>query len=360
MKIVKVLLCIIITINLPAQAKDYTLKANTNLATQIELNDEIKWSLDGGVFKNIDEGIYIEESGTYKVLLLNIDNSLSVINVNITGGLSDTKKQSETLYIDNKGPKLQLYWKNIENIGESIVVGPNSQLHWESNDKTAKHQVYINNKILDNTSSPILFNVEMTDLSIKSVDEFNNLTQTTIEFEKDFTPPELDWKLASPSLFKNDKWHSKKAVKLIITPQQGIVYQLNGKPIKFDNNSLKINNNSILSASDYLGNTSKKTIQWVEDNEAPLFITKTLENIEGEEQIIVKKITINSDQKIQISTRDNGIGILNSYFFSKNRKWEPLPKTFEFLKPGQYRIKVKSEDILGNSSKNKIIVRVKR
>jgi hypothetical protein len=355
MKIVKILLYILI-FNFQAHANDYAFNAQTNIVSALELTEDLKWSLNGGVFYDIKEGISIKESGLHKILLLNPAGEIRILEVNITDGLSEKLKISGSIYIDNKAPELLYSWENIIKQGDQIITGPDSQLSWRSDDPNAVFQIFVNDKLLQSKISPLQITNNTSSIRIQTVDVFKNKSITTIPFKQNFIAPVVDWKLADPSLFKNNKWYSKKKAKLIVSPQPGLSYKLNGKSFDISNTVIKIDNNSQLSANDSLGNTSSTVVSWIVDNKPPFILFETLE----EEQTNIKRLNVNTNQDIHLSSDDEGVGLFDAFFFSSKRKWEPLPKTFVFLSSGNYKIKIKSSDKLGNSVKSKIIVRVKK
>jgi hypothetical protein len=315
MKIAKILLYILI-FNLQAHANDYTFNAQTNIASSLELSDGVKWSLNGGVFTDVKEGITIRKSGVHKILLLNPTGELKVLEVNIIDGLSETLKISDLIYIDNKAPELTYSWKNTINQGDQVIAGPNSQLFWKSDDPNTVFQVYVNDKLIVNKNSPLQINNNTSTIRIQSFDVFNNESIVSIPFKKSFIAPEIEWKLADPSLFENNQWYSKKKAKLIVSPQAGLSYTLNGSSFDINNKVIEIANNSQLSATDGLGNTSSTVINWVVDNEPPFLLFNTL----NEEQININKLNVTTNQDIHLSSEDKGIGMLDAFFFSAKRK----------------------------------------
>jgi hypothetical protein len=355
MKIVKILPYIII-FSLQVYANEHTFTAQTNIAKALNISEEVKWSLNGGIFSDSKDGITIKQTGLYKILLLNTTGKIEILDVNITNGTSEKLKRESSIYIDNKSPALVYSWANIIKQDGVVFTGPNSQLFWESDDPNALFEVYINDKLSDIKNPPLQFNKKISTIKIKTLDVLNNETLTVVAFKQNFSVPNIDWKLAEPSLFENNKWYSKNKSKLILSHRDGLTYELNGKPFDAFDKVVKIDNNSQLSATDSLGNTAIKTISWIVDNDPPSLVFKTLEG----EQRNIKKLKVKTNQDIYLSAEDLGAGLLDASFFSAKRKWEPLPKTFVFLSPGSYKISVKSKDKLGNNLKSKIKVRVKK
>ncbi len=349
----KKLLCILILFNIQVHAKNKTFKANSNLADQLDINKASKWALDGGIFKDVSNGIYINASGLHQLILLDSQGETKILEVNIAEGANNVPVTSSTFYIDNKGPELEVSWKNIERQNNTIIVGPNSLLNWKSNDPSAIFYIYINDQ-LSEVNSPLHFNENISTVDIKIVDAFENESFNKIEFTKNFSKPDVVWKLASPSLFINNEWHSKKTAKIIITPEQGMSYKINGMPLMLNEKGIKIINGSELSVKDRLGNQFKHTINWIVDNDPPSIVIQTL----GQERVNIKNLKVKINQDVIISARDESIGLADAFFYGKKRKWEPLPKTFVFLDSGHYRIRIKAKDKIGNTLKTKINIRV--
>ena len=356
MKTVKILLCILI-INFQVHANEYRFSAHTNIASAIDLTEGVKWSLDGGLFLDAKNGIYIRKPGTHKILLLNPNGEIKNLEVIITGGLPAETKTSDSLYIDYKAPELHYSWSNAVKVGGQVVVGPNSQLKWNTDDPNATIQVYINEKLSKIINSPLPINQDMSSIKIKTIDEFNNESITNIPFSKNFSSPPVDWKIAEPSHFENNKWYIVKDVKLVVSQKPGVSYKLNESNFDINDQSTKIENNSQLTAFDSLGNeSSKDIISWIVDDKPPSLLVETL----GTEQVNIKKINVKTNQDVRLSTVDEGVGLLDAFFFNKKGIWEPLPTTLAFFSPGNYKIKIKARDKLGNSLLNKINIKVKQ
>ena len=356
MKIAKTLLYILIIINSHLHANDNTFNVSSNLASSIALEEGVKWSLNGGIFMDAKDGIVINQSGRHEILLISPTGEIKTLEVNLTGGGSENLNILNFVYIDDKPPVLNYSWKNINKKEGKVVVGPNSQLFWESDDPNAVYQIFVNDRLLNTSKPPLQIYKNTSSIKINTIDVFGNESKNTVPFISKFTPPEVEWKLARPGLFESNKWYSKKKAKLIVTPQPGLAYKIDGTSFDVTNKATKIGNNSLLTATDELGNINSQTINWVIDKEPPSFLYRSLGKIQKD----IKKTNLKTNQDIHISSYDKGVGLESAFFFSKKRRWEPLPKTFVFLSPGNYKINVKSKDKLGNNVKRKIKVRVKQ
>ena len=235
-----------------------------------------------------------------------------------------------------------------------VVVGPKSQLNWLIHEPDSTVKVYINDKLSNKTTEPIMITEDISSVVIHALDAFGNQSKTDILFIKDFNGPEVSWKLKPPSIFKNNQWYAGNTAKLKLKTQKSVTYSINNKPITTDVSALDVNNNSYLSAVDSIGNVTSEKIMWIEDKSAPHVIVKTLgETIENP-----KKLKVKVDQIVHIQTYDEDVGILNSEYYSRNKKWTPLPKNFVFLSKGIYRIKIRSTDNIGNTLKTHIVFKI--
>jgi len=344
MKKVKILLCIIITISLQANSSSFEIDSTTNIFDKIQVNSGSKWALDGGVFKDIKSNVYLKHNGDYVLMILEPSGEITAYNITINNGQSQQHNVVNTLVIDNKAPKIDIRWEHVIYKGNQVMVGPKSQLHWQIDEPGPRVNIIINDKFTQSIQNPIQLTNDMSKISLQSIDEFNNESMVDVAFTKDFKEPVISWKLKSPSVEIDNQWYANKTARLEIQKSNSVSYWINGKPLLNNYSDYEINNNSMLQASNILGNQTTERIQWLEDNVSPQLTVSTL----GKTYVDIKKIKVKVGQKIKIQTIDDVVGILNSEYFGNNREWLPLPKTFVFIDTGLYRLKIKASDTLGN------------
>ena len=356
MKKAKTLLFIIITISLHANSNHFEIDSNVNILESIQVEPGSKWALNGGIFNTINSTLYLPNNGEYVLLILDPKGNLTTHNITIINGNNKQHSVVNALIIDNKAPEIDIRWENVIYDGKNVMAGPKSKLHWQLEDAGSVANIYINDKLSHSAKNPILVTKDMSKINIHAIDDFNNESKTAAPFTKDFNKPSISWKLQPPSVLKDQIWYAKNTAKLLVQNSDAFTYWLNGKPITPNNSGIEIDNNSVLKASNTIGNQATEKIQWIEDDISPKLTVTTLNNTYED----IKKLTVKVGQKIHIQTLDNAAGILTSEYFGNNRDWLPLPRTFSFIDTGLYRLKIRATDNLGNKLITYIVFTIKK
>lgn len=353
MKTAKILLCISIIINTQVYSKDYTLDSKLNILDQIQVSSTDKWALNGGIFQNNSNNLFLHTNGVHTLLVLSDSGELTTHQITIENGNDNPFNTNNKVLIDNKAPMIKYNWDNVISQGGQVIVGPKSRLNWKIEEIGSSAQLFINDEFTSSPNNSINITEDISKIVIQSSDEFQNKAETKIPFVKQFIGPEINWNLKPPSFKENNQWYANKTANLALNFQNSVSYWLNNNRITQDNSDLIISNNSEIKAEDSLGNITIEKIQWLEDSKSPEITVTTYDKTYTNPD----KIKIKVGEKFHIQTRDNSVGLLNSEF-GNNRDWFPLPKTFVFVDTGLYRLYIKSSDRIGNSITTYIVFKI--
>lgn len=342
-----------------SDAQDYQYTTTDNLVEKLNLIRSQKWALDGSVFQPILEELYIKKVGNIRLVILSQDKSIKSFDLAIDG-VGQNKTYSNSIYIDNQAPIFDVVWQKSKQDTDSVRIGTQSIVTWDSQENNVHFIASINGKPLPSNSRTTSFSKKDTLFVLKAVDEFGNTSTRRYNLTSDFEAPLISWNLESPAIFKNNQWIAGEKTTVNITAQdESGLESLTHNKIQIDD-SITLTNNQEIIATDFLGNKSTTIITWQEDKQAPLLLVNYSDKNQVKVQKInARKVKVAVKEDITLSVVDKGIGIKSAKFLSKNGRWENLPKTFTLLHRGKYNIRVVAEDLLGNKFKTTLTLRAK-
>jgi len=314
-----------------------------------------QWSLDGHVFQSFDHKPMVQTTGTYDVLLLSASGELSSQALYIE---ANTTVPKPPLLIDAQGPEINVQWNQAMVTTQQVTFGPNSNLSFQviNGDLTA---IEIDKQAIPLQDSPIQINQAASEIKLLASDEFGNQTTWTQQLNADFTPPEFTWELQPPSVKINEQWHAGQTAQLIIHNNETskVTWLLNQQVMVHNNKEAwLVSHGDVITATDALGNTTTQTPNWQLDNTAPT-LNIMVDGVAVENSDVVN---LKVNQLMKLSTTDAGVGVLSQKYKGKRRSWQTLPKSFRFLSKGRYKIKIHSQDHVGNQLEKYLNIKVKR
>ncbi|MBL4660434.1 MAG: hypothetical protein JKY19_08760 [Alcanivoracaceae bacterium] len=354
------LLYLLIIVNYNVNAETLTFPTNLDISSSLNISQQSEWAVNGGIFKPVSAGITFINAGDYQLVIKDSNENLKSYDMLIEGQITDNVTEDNVVIIDNIGPKISLHWQHVIAHENVIVAGANSQLSWQiADDGKIDQQVYINGELISTTNNTVSFKSNIDTVKIVAIDEFGNRTIKEHNIKSDFVGPEIEWHLMQPAIKKNGKWIAAKEVSVAYKAhdESGIsYYELNNKKLKNESTVMKMKNNSELIAVDNLGNKTSELITWQIDKKKPVVHII----IDNETYIGKKKFNVKAQQEILVSVEDEGIGLKKAIYYSKNKKWQPLPQTFVFLRRGSNTVLIIAEDMLGNKLKTRLKFKAKK
>jgi hypothetical protein len=314
-----------------------------------------QWSLDGQVFQSFDHKPMVQNTGTYDVLLLTASGDLSSQALYIE---ANTTAATPTLLIDAQGPEIHTQWNQAKVSSHQVTYGPNSNLsfHVINGDLIG---IEIDKQAIPLQDSPIQMTQAASEIKLLASDEFGNQTTWVQQLTADFTPPDFTWELQPPSVKINEQWHAGQTAQLIIDNNETskVTWLLNQQAIAHNNKEAwLVSHGDVITATDELGNTTTQTLNWQLDNTAPT-LNILVDGVAVESSDVVN---LRVNQLMKLSTTDAGVGVLSQKYKGKRRSWQTLPKSFRFLSKGRYKIKIHSQDHVGNQLEKYLTIKVKR
>ena len=318
-----------------------------DISSQLGIDNIKKYAVNGGVFKSAQNGVLIDVAGEVELLLLTHDGLVKTQTIMIQGSAENTETAS--ILVDNQPPKIHTQWHNVVEQDAAIKVGPNSVLQWW-NDEPDQVQttVLLNGEQVASPGDRISFDAASQQVTITSKDVFGNENSWTAEVLTDFKGPEIWWRLQEPAVFSNNTWYAgaNADAQLMVKDEASVDQVLvNDQVSSIEQVVTDISNNTRIKARDQLGNETTAVIDWQQDNSAPQVYFNADALSED------NNIAVSVDEVFELSVQDVGLGLSNAEYFSRSRKWKPLPKKVRFLNRGYYDIRVRAADKAGNELK---------
>lgn len=325
-------------------------------AEQITLSSEERWSEDGSVFHASNQAI---PAHVHEVLVKGIKGQIRIEKLSQVDK-SASSSSDTVILVDRTPPIINTQWHHVSAHSNQVTVGPRSELKIKLNDGSFE-QIKTEATAVVNADSAVVtgFNVESEAIVIKAVDAFGNVSESNMAFESDFKAPEVKWALLAPAAQNNDTWFASKNAKihLQVMDESGVaVVRVNTKEITDSSQPISANSGDQLVVVDNLGNQFEQQLNWQEDNHPPYLVINQGDTTSSKG----KSFTVRVNQVFELGALDDGVGVASQKYKGKVREWQELPKKFRFINKGNYRIKVKLEDRVGNVFEKSINVKVKR
>ncbi|WP_133566517.1 hypothetical protein [Marinicella litoralis] len=324
----------------------------------IAANKEEQQSIHGGVFDTTSD-VLAGTNGNNQVLLKDSSGKVRVIGEGAVGS-SNSALEKLTILVDRTPPVITFQWLNAMEQADEVIIGPKSEVNIAVNEAQLK-QITIDDQILNvpGMTQRIKFNLAAKSLQVLAEDEFGNVSQSKLVLKPDFESPSITWDLTAPAIKKGGQWFAGKQADLVLSATDNVAMgtvHLNQQAVDWIDHPLSVNEGDELQVTDALGNVTTEKLAWQVDSMAPTVVV----TVENEKQAATKRFSVRVNELIDLTTMDLGVGVKLQKYKGKSRKWLPLPKKFRFTSKGNYRIKVISEDQVGNTLETTLKFKVKR
>lgn len=328
--------------------------------TALNLAEDEMWSINGGVFQPANQYKPMAASLSGEIMVKNAQGDIRIEKLADVMSLPN-QPLDMNIYVDRTAPVITEQWQQVINTADGIKVGPNSLLEITVNESEIK-EIIVDDQIQASggLSHVIEFHQAVETVTIVTQDAYDNIGQKEIKLQSDFQAPTLDWQLQAPAILTNGVWFAGKSADLNLTVADSSdigEVKLNDQVVTWRDVNLQVAVGDVIEVSDSLGNTQSQKLNWQIDSDKPYVKTA----INGQTTMLEKsRVTVRVNDLIEMNTLDDGIGLKVQQYKGKSRKWLPLPQKFRFTSKGNFRIKVYSEDLVGNQLEKTIKFKVKR
>ncbi len=327
-------------------------------ASNLPIDTNESWSVDGGVFHSSDRTI---PEGVKTLIIKDTSGNLRIVERGEPVANRESSQQNATVIkIDNIGPHIEIDWKLAEFNQSGVKIGPNSELSIRVEDGELYDIIANGAEVSDGEPTVVdNFNEHSKGINIIAKDEFNNISEKYMSFSSDFDAPVVEWELLAPAIKNENTWFAAKSaeLRLNISDESAIaVVKHNDNELVSSGEVITVSQGDTIQVVDHLENRVTVEINWQQDDTPPKLIILG----GGAELINSKRINVRTNQVFELTAMDDGVGIKSQTYKGLSTQWQPLPKKFRFTHKGNYRIKVKLEDLVGNVFEKNLQVKVKR
>ena len=317
------------------------------------------WSVNGGVFHPVSDSSNNDLSNKDQVLIKDARGMVRIVN-QAQANSANQQLNQVTIYVDRTAPVISHQWLGALEREDGVVIGPDSEVHINVNEAGIK-RVLIDGipQQSSGMTHRIRFQQAAHSIMIEAEDEYNNSSQNELALIADFEPPNFSWQLQQPAIQVKDQWFAGAQAEIRLRASDNVAMgtvQLNGQAVEWQDNAMSVKVGDELQVIDALGNTKSEKLVWEIDSTPP-YMNVTLDNESHQGK---NKINVRVNELIDLTTLDLGVGVKHQKYKGKSRKWQSLPKKFRFTSKGNYRLKVFSEDQVGNTLETTLKFKVKR
>jgi hypothetical protein len=284
--------------------------------------------------------------------------------------VSNSASASETIRVDSQGPRAEIRTNGpVYRGGERLFLGPTATLSVD----VADHESGVANWVgrVDTTvarepqSFAGPYAAGAHEASVEALDRVGNLTVTpTLSFTVDAMPPRITWRIPGPSVVNaagESVYRSPVRLEVSATDDGAGLARLAGSEDgvtfeTFANERVSHGEALTIRATDRVGNESEVRVTWRVDARAPVIsIDGVAQSPETEDELAVT-----AGQTLRLSATDDASGVARFTYALDASRGTAAPTDLRFLDAGEFDLTLEAIDALGNLTRIKRHVKVRR
>jgi hypothetical protein len=286
-----------------------------------------------------------------------------------TDKVSNRATLSETIRIDSLGPRTEIQTEGpTYRDGDRLFLGPAATLKVNVSDLesgVSSWGGFVDSAAREPQAFAGPFAEGPHEVSVEARDRVGNTTRTPpLAFTVDAAPPKIAWRIDGPSVV-NTAGESvyRSPVRIVASAQDGgagltaFVASENGASFEaFTDARVSGAEGMAFRATDRVGNVSEVKAAWRVDAAPPVIsIDGAAQSAEGRAEIEVV-----AGQALRLSASDDASGVARFMYALDGSRLTAAPVELRFLDPGEFGLTLEASDVLGNPTRVRRHVRVRR